>query len=170
MQQRALEREALPHPAREPAHVIVGAIGEAGAFERDVHDRARLETVQVREERQVLARRQLRIQKQLVAEQSESTSQRDAEAIGGVLQRRLHGAADLHLVGDHAEFDPDWSLDLARDDPEGLGDREARTEAADHQLDRIGEVRVELVDPPLDHLADDEVWPADPEEQTKQQR
>ena len=49
--------------------------------------------------------------------------------------------------------------------PERLGDRQARAQAADHQLDRVGEVGVELVDAPLDQLADDEMRQADADEQ-----
>ena len=32
VQQRALEREALPHPAGEPGHVVVGPVGQAGGL------------------------------------------------------------------------------------------------------------------------------------------
>ena len=59
MQQRALEREPLPHPARETRHVVVGAVGEPGALERGIDGAPRGQTVQSSEERQVLTRRQL---------------------------------------------------------------------------------------------------------------
>ena len=74
---RAFEREPLPHAARKARHVVVAAVGQAGRLERRRYDRcARIDAVQPREERQVLARGQLGIEVQLVREQADSTAQR----------------------------------------------------------------------------------------------
>ena len=54
---------------------------------------------------------------------------------------------------------------LVGDDADRLGDRQARAQAAHHQLDRVGEVGGELVDAALDQLADHEVRQADADEQ-----
>src|SRR6185437_13177360 len=91
------------------------------------------------------------------------------KAVRGVLERSFHGAADLHLVGHHPEFDTDGSLDFAGDNAESLGNRQARTKAANHQLDGVGEVRREFVNAALDHLADDEVRNSDATEQSQHQ-
>ena len=85
VQQRALEREALPHAARKSVHRVVGAIREPGTLERSVDDAGRIQTVQLREELQILARREFRIKVQLVREQADSPPQRRAE----VARRRV---------------------------------------------------------------------------------
>ncbi len=74
--QRALERDALPHAAREAADRIVRAIGEARlrrarASPRPTH---RL-PVQPGEEREVLVRGQFRVEKQIVAEHADAAAQ-----------------------------------------------------------------------------------------------
>jgi hypothetical protein len=79
VQQRALEREPLTHAARERADGFVTAIGQTRRRERFVDRRARVEAVELREEAQVLARRQLRIQVQLVREEPDARPQRRAK-------------------------------------------------------------------------------------------
>ena len=66
--QRALEREALPHAAREPGHGVVAPLGQAGAIQRGV-DAALdvVEGVDLREEAQVLGGGELGIQIEVVA-------------------------------------------------------------------------------------------------------
>ena len=61
VQQRALQREPLPHAARETADRIVRTIGEARRVEGRVDKGARVEAVELREELQVLPRGQLRV-------------------------------------------------------------------------------------------------------------
>ena len=73
------------------------------------------------------------------------------------------------LSATDAEFDADRARHFVGDDAERLGDRQARAQAAHHQLDRVGEVGGELVDAALDHLADDEVRQADADEQADEQ-
>ncbi len=46
VQQRALERQTLPHASRERRHVVVGAVREAGRFERRRNDLRGIEAVQ----------------------------------------------------------------------------------------------------------------------------
>ena len=61
VQQRALEREALPHPAREARNRFVAAIREIRGFERSLGARRRIQPVQAGKEGEILARGQLRI-------------------------------------------------------------------------------------------------------------
>src|SRR5262249_17967860 len=59
VEQRAFEREPLPHSARKLRHRVVCAIGEAGRFKCCVDDGTRVQAVQIGEERQVLTGREL---------------------------------------------------------------------------------------------------------------
>ena len=73
MNQRALERDALPHAAREARHGIVGAVRRAprAASAASAAARASRRAVETGEEREVLARGQLRVEKQVVAEDAD---------------------------------------------------------------------------------------------------
>ena len=83
VQQGAFERQALTHPSREPGDRVVGAIGQAGMGKRADHSLARVvEAVQPREELEVLARGQLRIEIQVVAEQAEAGPEPRARRAG----------------------------------------------------------------------------------------
>jgi hypothetical protein len=67
--QRALERDALTHAARKAAHLIVGTIGEAGAFERSQGGAIRVaDVVESGKECEVLACGQFRVQEEVVSE------------------------------------------------------------------------------------------------------
>ena len=79
VQQRAFERQPLPHPARKPADRILGTVGEARRLERRVDGRSRIEAVQLGEERKVLPSRQFRIQMQFMREQPDADAKRRAE-------------------------------------------------------------------------------------------
>ena len=71
MQERSLQCQTLTHPARERRDVVVGSIGQAGAVERGVNCVPDVEAMQFGEESEVLPRRQLWIEVQLVREQPE---------------------------------------------------------------------------------------------------
>ena len=103
MNERPLERHALPHAAREAGNRIVCPLRKSGARQRRVSRCMRIaRAVQPGKERQVLARGQLGIEKQIVAEDPDARSQRRARRrrrVGAVAdgaaartqQRREHG-------------------------------------------------------------------------------
>ena len=84
VQQRSFERQTLPHPARERADGIAGAIAQTRGFERFVNQSARIEPVELREERQVLPRGQLRIEMEFVCEQADARPQSGTEDARGL--------------------------------------------------------------------------------------
>ena len=91
-------------PAREAETVIVGAVGEAGRLERRVDAAARVEAVQRGEEREVLARRQLGVEVQLVGEQADPAPKRRRRARAPAArrsERRRCVGADQR--GEHAD-------------------------------------------------------------------
>ena len=76
VQQRALERQALPHPAGEPGDRVAGAVCEARLPERALHARRRVvEAVEPREEREVFAGGEFGIEVEVVAEQAQAAPQ-----------------------------------------------------------------------------------------------
>src|SRR3546814_5958141 len=82
---------------------------------------------------------------------------RRAEPVGGLLERGLHRAADLHLVGHRLELDGHWARNLGGDDAHRLRNGKAGPKAAHHQLDSVREPRGELGDTALDEHADNEM-------------
>src|SRR5205823_2398877 len=74
VQQRALEGQALAHPTGKARHWIVGALGELGLFKRRVDDGCAILAVQPGKKREVLPRRELRVQVQLVGEQTDTSA------------------------------------------------------------------------------------------------
>src|SRR5262249_20360878 len=82
MQQRAFQREPLPHAAGKPSDVIVAAVDEAGPFERRRHDSFGVQSVQLSKEIQILTRRELRVHVELVREQPDALTQRRTKLAG----------------------------------------------------------------------------------------
>jgi hypothetical protein len=81
--QRPLERHALPHPARERRHRVVGARAEAGPLQRLVGGVRRFRhRVQAGKELQVLAGGELGIQEEIVPEHADSRAQGGALRVG----------------------------------------------------------------------------------------
>ena len=72
---------------------------------------------------------------------------RNAQAIGGRLQRFLHCAADLGPFDDALEFFADRTGNFLCDNRQRFGDGETRAQAANQQFDGIGELLVEVVGP-----------------------
>ena len=80
VQQRALEREPLAHAAREPRHLVVGAIGEAGGGQRAIDRvRARRDRDSCAKNVEVLPGGELGIEVKLVREQADALAQLSAE-------------------------------------------------------------------------------------------
>ena len=79
MQQRTLEREPLAHPTGEARHQIVSPIVQARRRERLPDPRWRAgQSVEPREELEVLACREFRIEVEIVAEEAQSAAQHRA--------------------------------------------------------------------------------------------
>ena len=67
MQQGALEREPLPHPARKSLNDVVRPVAQRGSFKRSRRRRLGVRhAVQSREEQEILARGQLGIKMKIV--------------------------------------------------------------------------------------------------------
>src|SRR5205823_8624798 len=103
VQQRALERQPLPHPTRESGDVVVSPIYEVRSVEGPVNRRSRLEAVQTGKKGQILPRRQLRVKVQLVREDADSVPERRRRS-----GERLIAVADLtarrrHQRSQHTE-------------------------------------------------------------------
>src|SRR3954470_3850460 len=76
MEQRPLERDAPPHATREAADRIVGTIVECRATQRHRRRTSGIgQAVETGEERQVLASREFRVQKQVVTQYADATTQ-----------------------------------------------------------------------------------------------
>ena len=85
MDQRTLERKALAHATREARHEIIRPALEARRPQRVVHARLTIGDVHQRgEESQVLARRQLGIELQIVPEPAKPSAQRGTAGCRGV--------------------------------------------------------------------------------------
>ena len=80
-----------------------------------------------------------------------------AEPVGGVLKRGVHRPADLHAVGDQAEFLAHRPGNLGTNQAHRLRNRQARTQSADQQFDRVRKFVRELIDAALDEEIDDEM-------------
>ncbi len=91
MQQRAFEREPLPHAAGKPRHFIVCPIGQLRALERRRHRVAGVEPVEPREEGEILPRGELRIQMQFMREQPDALAKRVVSECHGVAEAELAG-------------------------------------------------------------------------------
>ena len=80
MDQRALERDPLPHAAREAGHRIVGAGVEAGPLQRRVARRAAGSRTPWRPAKnsRFSRARELRIEEEVVAEHADARAQRRA--------------------------------------------------------------------------------------------
>ena len=83
--QRALEGEPLPHAARKRRDGIVCAIRKPGVLERAVDNSARFEAKKTGKERQILARRQFRIEMELVREEPDTAPDRSVIGPGDML-------------------------------------------------------------------------------------
>ena len=82
VQQRALEREPLTHPARKSSDRIVAAV-QAGALERGCHRAIDVgDAIGAGKEREILGRRQLRVDEQVVAEDADARAQLGARRGG----------------------------------------------------------------------------------------
>ncbi len=75
VQQRPLEREALPHAAGKPVDGVVRTIRETGTLECGIDDGDRIQTIQLGEELQVLASGEFRVEVQFVSEKADSPTQ-----------------------------------------------------------------------------------------------
>src|SRR5262245_9606054 len=97
MQQRALESQPLAHAAREPAHVIVGAFGQPRGLEGVTHEMLEMRrTVQPTEELEILASREIAVEKQVVPEHADLSPKfvaplvRRTAAVANVAKRGTH--------------------------------------------------------------------------------
>src|SRR3546814_4312029 len=91
------------------------------------------------------------------------------EPVRSFLERDIHRPADLHLVGAGAKFLAHRACDLVAYDRHRFRNRQARSQAAHKQFDRIGKLGGELADAALDDEADHEMRQAKPEEQRSEE-
>ena len=104
VQQRPLQREPLPHAAREPLDQIVRAARQAGPLESGGRARrAVAQTVQPPEELEVLAGGQLAVQLQLVREESQPGAERLTGVAGRPVAVQHLPARRLNQRGEQAE-------------------------------------------------------------------
>ena len=142
MQKRALERHPLPHATRKVRQRIVGAVNDAGAFERPIDDFLPVQPVQPGKEREILARRQLRVQVELVGQQADMPPKLGAQLADGAVTVSHFPAAGRHQRGEHADERglPGAVRPEQSDDFSGPGsERECRERAAAAEMARDAE-------------------------------
>ena len=139
MQQRAFEREPLAHAAREPGHFVAAALRQARRFERLRDDGDRLDAVQPREELQVLARRQLGIEMELVSEQADAAADLGTRLACQPVAVADDAAGRRHQRGQHAD-DGGLAGAVGTEQPQNVagvdGERDARNRPAPAEVTR----------------------------------